>query len=1118
MSSNFRFYDSDEEPHYEIDYVDDNFMKLTVQERTNPYIEQLSTFLKDPTFIMSKGNPLTQLINLQTGISYNIPGNKINKFFDILEQVRRTNPVGLKWEERQYFTESEYSGIMIDLDIYQEDAINQFTQRNYNLLTQHLANTLKHYLQIEEYHQEGTSRIHAVFLRRPKITRKDETSPYKDGMHILLPGVKIRKETKKFLLNKFANPDADIFRVLKVVKPENNLEEKYGAHNIVDKNSATAPVFLYGCERRDDHQPYQLEKFLAIDYPIIDGEIRDAIINDITPNYSYFDDDRESINKPTSLWIQEFSLNWEVGIGSKTLPVIKKYNYKVRPEYSREEQKYIVRPEFENEYDVSIYGDLDIRKINDPDTDFYKALLDTLNPSRAEKWEQWFDVLCVLAHIKGDRKILAQYFSQKCPEKYNPIEFEKFWNQAKNNRKNVLNIGSLCFWAKQDNPERYKEVCNRNVHSELLRRIFGGASEGLLGHYDVASILFSCMRYKYIWAPDLGGIWFECVTEEDDHKEGEVFKWRPMHGQPSSMRNYISVIMPEIFMQSLKTITVAYNKAIEERETKFYFNIMKNFKISCRKLKDSSFKTSVIREAQDLYSDYNFTDKLDKCPTILPLGNGILVLDKKVKLIRGYHNYIVSKYAPTKYVSFNPRDPIQKKVLYMYRNLFPDDEPDTHEFFMSLYASSLDGKQKDQIFCIKMGVGKQGKTMTTEIHRNMLGHIFAVALPIQFIMGNQRRDAEASSPATMKAEYARHIDYQESERCDTLSSSKMKLITGGGTIGGRENYGQYRNFQLNCNHVMDTNHEPKINDTTFSVWRRIKLIEMKMRFHSPSEMANFDEKNPYHRIGEDVDLLIKDSEFLSAYLAVLTWYYQQLQIKYKGSVLNVPHPNIQNRTQMYRDSQNKLSMFYTKFLIRCNKEESNSRLLLDEIRSRYERWYKTIGVVDNTFRENLASDIDNSIISGLIQKDPFGPCDYIIGYRLREYNGDDELKEGEQLFIDPSQKNNVKISMDTETWEQYYERICNEYDNFEKELFKEKNILYSEPTKIVKPVNIPTLNNTDVSKLPTLEEVLGKDELKQIINYDYKQNIISKSDEETQSEEDISDSDVDSENDESDDE
>jgi phage/plasmid-associated DNA primase len=1107
MSIHQPFYDSEEEIGYEVNNYDDDFIQIKVQEKTNPNIDELNTFLKDPSFIMPAGNSATNLYNLQTGINYDIPGNKINKFFDLLERIRRSNPIGLKWVERQYFANNDYSGVMIDLDIYQESVESQFDKSTYTLLFHHIAETIKYYFNLEAVHKESSFSIHIVALRRPKITRKNDTEPFKDGIHILIPGFQIRKESKKLFIEKLCNSNAEFFKKIKIVKPAGKADMvkdvRIESHLCIDKGSASVPVFLYGCERQDDRQPYVLERFIELEYTLVNGSYSNLSINDIMHKYSfsgtsnvrYIDDEKINEALRTSVWIQEFSLHWEVAPGPRTAPVIKKYHYDIRPEYENEVSRYITKPEqIFNPEVQSNYGDLDINSINDVETEFIKSLLDTLNIERAEKYETWFSILCVLAHIKGNRKNLAQYFSQKCPKKYNPIDFERFWNLAKDNRKNILNLGSLCYWAKQDNPERYKEVFNRNIHSELLRRIFGDVAEGLLGHFDIAYLIHLCLRYKYIWSPDLNS-WFECITNEDDCKTGEQFKWRLVAGQPSSMRTFISVNLVKIFMQAIKTINLKYNDPTNDRQKiEYYIKIKHNVAITKRKLMDNGFKSAVIREAQDLFRDIHFTDKLDKCKTILPVANGILVLGERVNLISGYHNYIVSKFSPTNYVAFNPYDSKQKEILQIYRNLFPDNEPDSHEFFMSLYASSLDARPKDQIFCMKLGGGKNGKTMTTEIHRKMMGHTFATTVAIQFITGNQKRDAESATPATMALEYARQVDYQEPEKCETLNSSKTKLITGNGTISGRHNYGEQRTFELHCNHVLDTNYELKINDNSFAIWRRIKLILMAMRFHTKDEMDLFDEKNPYHRKAiENVEKLTDDPEYLSAYLAVLTWYYQQLQIKYNGRVLNVPHPHIRQRTREYRDRQNKLSMFYTKFLVRCNEEERNNRLLLNEIRERYERWFKTIGVVDNEFRESLDWDINNSLISNLIQKDPYGPCDYILGYRLIEHNGEDELKEGEHRFKDPSNKQKMDYTIPSENWEQYYKRICSEYDKMQNEYLEKIKTGYV-PVKEKKYIDASSIRDTDIDGLKTIDDILTNTELDELIQIHSNTKIISKKD------------------------
>jgi len=1030
-------FDSDEEINYEVDNAEDDEIKLSVQERVNPVLNELNLFLKEPAFINPIGDASSRLINLATRIPYNIPDIRINKFFKYIEHIRRKRLSGIMWMERQYFHENDYSGIMIDLDIYQETAQSQFIDFAYNLLAQHLARVLKQYLNIEEHKQaDGTIKIQAIILRRQRITRKSDEEPFKDGIHVLLPGIKVKKEVKKLLIDKFANKDSDFFKYIKVVnkKYEQSSVHENLSYKIVDKMSTTVPVFLYGCVREQTRDPYVLEKIIEIQFSTIMDTINgleslrmsDPAIQFVTGNYGFFDEDIEiktGLPMPTSNWSQEFSLHWEVPKN----PIIKKYKFELKEEYNRELEKYIVKADNSTN---DIYGDLDIRRINDPEIDFVQKLLDTLNPNRAEHYGPWFDVLCVLAHAKGDMKPLAIYFSQKCASKFNMAEFEIHWAKVKKNKNNCLNLGSLCLWAKQDNPERYKEVCNRRIFTIILKKIYDGTTEGIMGHYDIAEILNKCLPYKYTYSREIGGIWYEFITEDDDQKHGEVFKWKVIPGQPSTMRNYISVVLPNLFQQILRKIKDNYEKAGKE-EAQYHYIIKKNFQQSCRKLKDATYKYNVVKDAQDIYNSVTFVDKIDKYPNILPVANGILILGPKVRLIQGYHNYLVSKFAPVDYIPFDPRHPMIKKVLYIYRNLFPDDEPDTHEFFMCAYASSLDSGKKESLFFMKVGGGKNGKTMTTEIHRNTLGFIFAVTLPIQYITTGPKRDAEASSPATMKTEHARTIDFQESDRCETLSASKMKLITGQGAVGGRENFGEYRTFKLTCNYFTDTNNELIINDNTYGTWRRIKFIRMIMKFFHPHELDNYDPKNPLHRLAIDIDT--EDPEFLSAYLAVMVYYYEKLQRLYDGKVTKVPHPHIERATQEYQNRQDKLSKFLDATLIKCADDEKDVELSLEELIGKYERWFKNFGVVDRDFKKGIENDFQNSKIADYLEKDARGIRFFLKGYRVYEQNGVDDLKDGEEWFSSISKKNkNNKLKTKSETVDEYYQNICREYDEDQK--------------------------------------------------------------------------------------
>jgi hypothetical protein len=175
-------------------------------------------------------------------------------------------------------------------------------------------------------------------------------------------------------------------------------------------------------------------------------------------------------------------------------------------------------------------------------------------------------------------------------------------------------------------------------------------------------------------------------------------------------------------------------------------------------------------------------------------------------------------------------------------------------------------------------------------------------------------------------------------------------------------------------------------------------------------------------------------------------------------------------------------MFYTKFLVRCCEEERDNKLLLEEIRGRYERWYKTVGVVDNDFREALDWEINNSIIANLIQKDPYGPCDYILGYRLREFNDADELKEGEHLFETPSYKIEEHIDIKPESWEEYYERICRDYDEIQTKKIDDTAPIYNS---MIKPktlfTQVSSVKDMDIKGYSRITDVINTKDMNELL-------------------------------------
>jgi hypothetical protein len=76
--------------------------------------------------------------------------------------------------------------------------------------------------------------------------------------------------------------------------------------------------------------------------------------------------------------------------------------------------------------------------------------------------------------------------------KYIEGECQKLWNQM---RSDTMGVGTLRWWAQQDNPMKYKEIIDTAV-IDLIDKTIG--TNG--AHYDVAKVVYAMYKEQYRFA------------------------------------------------------------------------------------------------------------------------------------------------------------------------------------------------------------------------------------------------------------------------------------------------------------------------------------------------------------------------------------------------------------------------------------------------------------------------------------------------------------------------------------------------------------------------------------------------------------------------------------------
>lgn len=1013
-------FDSDTEPSpYELN------AKWQVLNTFNDKLRDLTELLSKPELINPPNTPSTNIIDRMSGKSYNLPPMILTKFFSILENCRRRN-ITVMFTEKQ---NAESSGIMLDFDIYQDVDSSQITDFILSVLCMNIFEILKKILVFPTCKEV----FYIGILRKPKVVFMQNYDCFKDGFHLLIPNIKISRNVKKILIKKLLE-EGIIEKVFLEVIPTTKIinGKSFTRNDMLDPACVCVPVFLLGSKsKKDQKTPYIMSHIYTYTIDFSTNSSAVTLNNDIIENKQYN-------------LVYEFSINFECRNG-----LIKKVHYEPNASI-QDELENIMRVKDENiDERVENYGVLSTLSLHDAQINEIKEYLDALSPFRYEEFEPWRNVIFALASCAETYKPLALYFSQKSAKKFNMAKFENLWSTGRNYsrnsagiNKNGFSIGSIYVWAKQDNPSRYEELRKKGVYNMSITMIYSTYREGLLSHADIAEILYKVLRYKFFTGVPSGShkkVWYEFILDDEVivPKPGEIYKWRLWDDNfPPSLESYISHNLVRLFEKVMNDILQNIKNATDDT-IKHYTKVSNNFKLTMRKLGDKTFIRNTIDLAMSKFYLHNECSLMDKDPLIRGIGNGIIKLgwhNRPPQLITGYHSYKISKYTEVPYIPFDPRDELTKKIIMTLRCMFPDNEPDSFEFMMMLLASTLDGLPKESLFTILIGKGAQGKSFLSEMHIAAIGQHYGKKGSTEFLT-TKAKSSDSATPSIMLLKDSSFIYYSETNKDEVLVGSKIKEITGQETLSGRKLNHDIENFVPTCHHLLLSNNNVIIHDTSFGMWRRIIYLVLKIVFYPNENARDYDKTNPHHRIGDtSINKWKSDPEAQGRYYGFMVWMHWRLQMEYGGMVANVPHPHIEKETRTYEYSQNRFYEFLQSKLVKTPVNDINGEpilYLLTLESKKYASWHfsrfgekikDTAAIDDFKNHHKLSKSIKQTDRSGYV----------MIGYRCLDINEDKPLP-GEEYFIEKIYDYDIDpslINIEPETIEECWEKLCKKYDYY----------------------------------------------------------------------------------------
>jgi phage/plasmid-associated DNA primase len=937
--------------------------------------------------ITKKGDINTNIIDQYNKITYNFDEITINKLFKHLNAMRK-DKINCHFSERQGTTAQPNTGLMFDYDMYVTNANIQLDERQLHRISSQIVKYL--YNDIEFHTKEVTIKVFNIVKEKPLFIEKNK---YKYGIHVLIPEIQLPREYKKYLLRKLRE-DPSICNVFKSLGTINDPKE------LLDMNSASVPVlFLGSCKRGG--QAYILSHSFEITF--------DPHDYDYSPMVKLIN--IAELESKNYNMVAELSLCWEAKYLDKRPFVTKKsYEYKdsIKPSVidvaARTNNNILSETEIMlTEHELSTLA------LHDPKARYFHQLLDLLDESYYTERNKWRNVIFALANTSEQYRPLAEWFSQKCPLKWvdgGSTNLDQIWNDAvmhKNtSNQHMITERSISLWAQQCNPERYKQINDQNYFIILSRYVFNYG--GILEHSMVADVLCAMLRSKFVVDIDPldekeRSYWYEFVVPGQTSCSGEVWKWRK-ESNPDELQKYISYNLDKVFQQVSDSIDKNSRESDTEEKKKYYIGIGKKFATSRRKIFNDTFKNGVIRQSAPLFRRRGFAKSLDMQSNYIGVGNGVLELGNKCKLLDYYHEIPVSKFTPYSYKPFDPNDPYVKLILNAFKDIIP--ELDFREWVLFDAAQCLSGGVKEGILLLWYGSGANAKTFIMRLLAKVFG-IYGTKLNIS-LFTSERESADRPNSAVMQLKGRRFGYVEETKKAEILNDQRLKEIVNAGDISARDLNTKQDCFEVTANIMVGQNYDFTIKTRDHGTWRRLKHYTSKVQFRSnPNPDNPFDRKEDPRYLNE----YVKDPNCLTAMLSILVYFYERLQTEYGGQLKNIKCETLDRETEIFRNSQDPMNLFITELVV--ESPEYEEYYLVEEVGNRYHNWLQNRNRGAKMERDELVEEVHNSALQKYIVRRENKPS-ILKGIRILA-NASEPLNESEK-YIGLTKLDISKIKID----------------------------------------------------------------------------------------------------------
>lgn len=272
--------------------------------------------------------------------------------------------------------------------------------------------------------------------------------------------------------------------------------------------------------------------------------------------------------------------------------------------------------------------------------------------------------------------------------------------------------------------------------------------------------------------------------------------------------------------------------------------------------------------------------EIDSDKWLFNCANG--TIDLRTGELRKYTKAdLLSNMAPFIY---DPKS--EGKIWAKFLTKVTGNKPDLISYLQRAVGYSLTADIKEQCLFFLYGLGRNGKSTFVGIIRKMMGP-YGHKTNAELLMMHDKPSGPREDLADLIGK--RFVVASEIEDGRRLAVVLVKEMTGGETIRAERKYERGFEFQPTHKFWLSGNHKPVITDTTYSIWRRFKLI-------------------PFTVTISDTEVDLELSSKLEAELpAILAWAVKGC-LEWQKTGLKEP-AEVLNATKDYKEEQDELREF-----------------------------------------------------------------------------------------------------------------------------------------------------------------------------------------------------------------